>query len=129
MFLPQILFKDLQKDLGLAYLFVSHDLNVVRHVSHEVAVIYMGVIVEIANTDALFENPIHPYTKALLASMPGLVEKDLKVKLVGEIGSPIDPPAGCRLASRCPVAQEQCFKTDPELKEVSPGHKVACVLA
>ncbi|MEE9464374.1 MAG: oligopeptide/dipeptide ABC transporter ATP-binding protein [Candidatus Neomarinimicrobiota bacterium] len=121
------LFKTLQKDLGLAYLFVSHDLNVVRHVSHEVAVIYMGCIVEIAPTEDLFENPTHPYTKALLASMPGLDKRDTSVRLVGEISSPIDPPPGCRLAPRCPVAQTACSGNAPELKEISPGHIVACI--
>ena len=121
------LFKTLQKDLGLAYLFVSHDLNVVRHVSHEVAVIYMGCIVEIAPTEDLFENPTHPYTKALLASMHGLDSKDTRVKLVGEISSPIDPPPGCRLAPRCPIAETACSSNAPELKEISPGHVVACI--
>jgi oligopeptide/dipeptide ABC transporter ATP-binding protein len=121
------LFKTLQKDLGLAYLFVSHDLNVVRHVSHEVAVIYMGCIVEIAPTEELFGNPTHPYTKALLASMPGLDKRDSSVRLVGEISSPIDPPPGCRLAPRCPVAQAGCRSDTPELKEISPGHSVACI--
>ena len=123
------LFKNLQNELGLAYLFVSHDLNVVRHVSHEVAVIYMGVIVEISPAEDLFENPIHPYTKALLASMPGLGEKDASVRLVGEIGSPIDPPPGCRLARRCPVAEKECLLENPPLKEVSPGHSAACIKA
>ncbi|MBT4263007.1 MAG: ATP-binding cassette domain-containing protein [Deltaproteobacteria bacterium] len=123
------LFKDLQKELNLAYLFISHDLNVVRHISHEVAVIYMGVIVEISPTDELYEKPAHPYTKALLDSMPGLAGRDNKLRLVGEIGSPIDPPVGCRLASRCPVAQEKCSQVTPELREISPGHKVACILA
>jgi oligopeptide/dipeptide ABC transporter ATP-binding protein len=121
------LFKTLQKDLGLAYLFVSHDLNVVRHVSHEVAVIYMGCIVEIAPTEDLFENPTHPYTKALLASMPGLDKRDTSVRLVGEISSPIDPPPGCRLAPRCPIAETACSSNAPELKEISPGHTVACI--
>ena len=123
------LFKNLQNELGLAYLFVSHDLNVVRHVSHEVAVIYMGVIVEISPAEDLFENPTHPYTKALLASMPGLGEKDASVRLVGEIGSPIDPPPGCRLARRCPVAEKECLLENPPLKEVSPGHSAACIKA
>ena len=121
------LFKTLQKELGLAYLFVSHDLNVVRHVSHEVAVIYMGTIVEIAATEDLFQNPSHPYTKALLASMPGLGKKDARVRLVGEISSPIDPPPGCRLAPRCPIVEPACRNSTPELREISPGHRVACL--
>jgi oligopeptide/dipeptide ABC transporter ATP-binding protein len=121
------LFKTLQKDLGLAYLFVSHDLTVVRHVSHEVAVIYMGTIVEIAPTEDLFQNPSHPYTKALLASMPGLDKKERRQRLVGEISSPIDPPPGCRLAPRCPSAETACGNNTPELREISTGHKVACI--
>ena len=121
------LFKTLQKDLGLAYLFVSHDLNVVRHVSHEVAVIYMGTIVEIAPTEDLFQNPSHPYTKALLASMPGLDKKERRVRLVGEISSPINPPPGCRLAPRCPIAGPDCRNNTPELIEISPGHRVGCI--
>jgi oligopeptide/dipeptide ABC transporter ATP-binding protein len=120
------LFKTLQKDLGLAYLFVSHDLNVVRHVSHEVAVIYMGTIVEIAPTEDLFQNPSHPYTRALLASMPGLDKKEKRTRLVGEISSPINPPPGCRLAPRCPIAGSDCRNNTPELREISPGHRVGC---
>ena len=122
------LFKTLQKDLGLAYLFISHDLNVVRHVSHEVAVIYMGCIVEIAPTENLFQNPTHPYTRALLASMPGLKKSSSKAKLLGEITSPINPPPGCRLLSRCPQVKEGCGEFTPELKEISPGHRVACLI-
>jgi oligopeptide/dipeptide ABC transporter ATP-binding protein len=121
------LFKTLQKELGLAYLFVSHDLNVVRHVSHEVAVIYMGTIVEISPTEDLFQNPSHPYTKALLASMPGLGKKDTRVRLVGEISSPINPPPGCRLAPRCPIVESACRNSTPELGEISPAHRVACL--
>jgi oligopeptide/dipeptide ABC transporter ATP-binding protein len=121
------LFKTLQNELGLAYLFVAHDLNVVRHISHEVAVIYMGTIVEIARTEDLFKNPVHPYTKALLDSMPGLRKKDARIRLVGEISSPINPPPGCRLAPRCPVAGPSCSNKPPELKEISPGHSVACI--
>lgn len=121
------LFKRLQKELGLAYLFVSHDLNVVRHVSHEVAVIYMGTIVEIAPTEDLFQNPSHPYTRALLASMPGLDKKERRVRLVGEISSPINPPPGCRLAPRCPIAETDCRNNTPALMEMSPGHRVACI--
>jgi len=120
------LFKKLQNDLGLAYLFVSHELNVVRHISHEVAVIYMGRIVEHAPTEDLFTDPRHPYTRALLASMPGQERAKEGVRLVGEITSPIDPPQGCRLASRCPVKDGACAEKTPELFEVSPGHFTAC---
>ena len=122
------LLKRLQEEQGLAYLFVSHDLNVVRHISHEVAVIYMGKVAELAQTEMLFENPCHPYSRALMASMPGLERRDAGVKLIGEISSPIDPPSCCRLASRCPVAMEQCKSVDPQLKEIAPGHFVACLL-
>lgn len=120
------LLQSLQENLGLAFLFVSHDLNVVRHISHEVAVIYMGCIVEQAPTEDLFTSPQHPYTRALLASMPGLKKSSSKVKLVGEITSPINPPPGCRLLSRCPQVKESCGEFTPELKEISPGHFSAC---
>jgi oligopeptide/dipeptide ABC transporter ATP-binding protein len=121
------LFKKLQENLGLAYLFVSHELNVVRHISHEVAVIYMGQIVEQAPTEELFTHPAHPYTRALLASMPGLERKDAEARLLGEISSPIDPPPGCRLASRCPQVKEGCYILTPKLREVSQDHYVACL--
>jgi oligopeptide/dipeptide ABC transporter ATP-binding protein len=120
------LLKNLQEELGLGYLFVSHDLSVVRHISDEVAVIYMGQVVEQAASEELFRSPTHPYTRALMASMPGLDRNASKFKLVGEITSPIDPPAGCRLASRCPVARNNCSQSTPELRAVSPGHFVAC---
>ena len=120
------LLKDLQAELGLGYLFVSHDLSVVRHISHEVAVIYMGQVVERTTSEELFTNPSHPYTRALMTSMPGLERHSAEFKLVGEITSPIDPPAGCRLASRCPVARDDCSQSTPELKAVSPDHYVAC---
>jgi oligopeptide/dipeptide ABC transporter ATP-binding protein len=120
------LLKDLQGYLGLGYLFVSHDLSVVRHISHEVAVIYMGQVVERTTSEELFTNPSHPYTRALMTSMPGLERHTSEFKLVGEITSPIDPPAGCRLASRCPVARDDCGQSTPELKAISPDHYVAC---
>ncbi len=121
------LLKKLQEDLHLAYLFVAHDLNVVRHISDDVAVIYMGRIVENAPAEELFTNPVHPYTRALLASMPGREKKDTRVKLIGEISSPINPPPGCRLATRCPMAKDECLEKTPELKEISPKHLVACL--
>ncbi|MCZ6635082.1 MAG: ATP-binding cassette domain-containing protein [bacterium] len=122
------LLKKLQDDLGLAYLFVSHDLNVVRHISHEIAVIYMGHIVEQAPTEELFNNPQHPYTRALLASMPGRKNTEDDTRLIGEITSPLDPLPGCRLASRCPVALDKCTQRTPELQEVSQNHAAACFL-
>jgi len=120
------LLKNLQEELGLGYLFVSHDLSVVRHISDEVAVIYMGQVVEQAASQELFSNPRHPYTQALMASRPGLDRNASKIKLVGEIASPINPPPGCRLASRCPFVQENCRRSRPELDEISPQHYVAC---
>ena len=120
------LLKDLQNDLGLGYLFVSHDLSVVRHISDEVAVIYMGHVVERTTSEELFTHPTHPYTRALMASMPGIEKHALRFRLVGEITSPIDPPPGCRLASRCPEAREKCRRSTPELKTVAPDHYVAC---
>ena len=122
------LLKRLQEEKGLAYLFVSHDLNVVRHISHEVAVIYMGRVAELARTEMLFENPCHPYSRALMASMPGLERRDKGVKLIGEITSPINPPSCCRLATRCPLVMDQCKSIDPELRQIAPGHAAACLL-
>jgi len=121
------LLKKLQEDLGLAYLFVSHELNVVRHISHEVAVIYMGRIVEKAPTEELFTNPLHPYTRALLASMPGLERKDTESRLTGEIGSPVDAPGGCSLAPRCPAVRAGCYDLTPPLREIARDHFVACL--
>ncbi len=122
------LLKKLQDDLGLAYLFVSHDLNVVRHISHEIAVIYMGQIVEQAPTEELFGNPKHPYTRALLSAMPGRKNVDEESQLIGEITSPLDPPPGCRLATRCPFVKDECTQTTPELIEISQEHEAACFL-
>ena len=121
------LLKKLQEELGLSYLFVSHELNVVRHISHEVAVIYMGRIVEKASTEELFTNPLHPYSRALLASRPGLERKDREARLTGEISSPINPPPGCGLASRCPEVKEGCLIMMPRLREISKDHYVACL--
>jgi oligopeptide/dipeptide ABC transporter ATP-binding protein len=120
------LLKNLQIELGLGYLFVSHDLSVVRHISAEVAVIYMGQVVEQAISEELFTNPSHPYTRALMTSMPGLERHSSDFRLVGEITSPIDPPPGCRLASRCPMARGDCRQSTPELKAISADHYAAC---
>jgi oligopeptide/dipeptide ABC transporter ATP-binding protein len=120
------LLKSLQQELGLGYLFVSHDLRVVRHISNEVAVMYMGQVIEQAPTEVLFTHPAHPYTRALMASMPGLGRNSSKFRLMGEITSPIDPSSGCRLAVRCPVARGDCKNSKPELAEISPEHVVAC---
>ena len=120
---------DLQEEFQLAYLFVSHDLAVVEHIGHRVAVMYLGRIVELADNADLFEKPLHPYTEALLAAAP-VPEPGLKRRrpiLQGDVPSPINPPSGCRFHTRCPYALPDCRVTDPQLLEVTPGHHVACL--
>ncbi len=123
----------LQADLGLTYLFISHDLGVVQHICDEVAVMYLGQIVEQADRVALFSEPKHPYTKALLAAVPSVhaTERDRRnrVRLAGDPPSPINLPKGCRFASRCPMAEERCRQSSPPLEDRGGGHKVACFLA
>lgn len=122
------LLMDLQKERGIAYLFVSHDLSVVRHISQRVAVMYLGEIVETADTDEIFENTMHPYSIALLSAVPR-VSFDRKVShivLRGDVPSPMNPKPGCRFAPRCWMARENCFHESPPLREVCPGHCVAC---
>ncbi len=119
---------DLQKQLGVSYLFIAHGMAVVKHISHRVGVMYLGKMVEIAPTDALFDGYAHPYTHALLSSVPiadPTVTKD-DVVLEGEIPNPINPPSGCRFHPRCPYATEKCRTELPELSEWEPGHMVAC---
>ena len=121
---------DLQEQLGLSYLFVSHDLSVVRHVSHRVAVMYLGRIVELADKRALFATPLHPYSEALLAAAPApdpTRSKRSRVILQGDVPSPMRPPSGCRFHTRCAYAMPECSVTDPPLLEVSPGRLVACL--
>lgn len=124
------LLKDLQKELGLTYLFISHDLRMVRYIADQVAVMYLGKIVEKAPTETLFQNPLHPYTQALLSSIfvpdPAVERKKTRVVLSGEVPSPLHPPKGCGFCSRCPKAQGVCQDSPPPLKEVEPGHFVAC---
>jgi len=125
------LFKDLQEDLGLAYLFISHDLRAVAYVSHRVAVMYLGKIVETAKTADLFEKRHHPYTRALLSAVPSHVPgvRRLRVVLEGEAPSPLDPPSGCPFHPRCPRAEKgKCDEETPSLEEIVPGsgHAVAC---
>jgi peptide/nickel transport system ATP-binding protein/oligopeptide transport system ATP-binding protein len=120
----------LQDELKLAYLFVSHDLAVVRHVSHRIAVMYLGRIVELADKHTLFAMPLHPYTEGLLAAapQPDPARRKLKrVLLQGDVPSPMRPPSGCRFHTRCPYAEPACRVTDPPLVEVAPGHHVACL--
>jgi oligopeptide/dipeptide ABC transporter ATP-binding protein len=121
---------DLQRDLGLSYLFVSHNLAVVEHISHRVAVMYLGRIVEYADKASLFANPRHPYTEALLAAVP-LPDPALsrtKHRVTGDVPSPINPPSGCHFHPRCPIAEARCAVERPPLREVAPGHQVSCHL-
>ncbi len=124
------LLKELQQEMGLTYLFITHDLAVVNHFSDDIAVMYLGRIVEKAPAFELFKNPLHPYTQALLAAIPipDVDAKQEKVILKGEISSPINLPEECRFAKRCNFVQDVCREKEPELREVSPGHFVSCAL-
>ena len=124
------LMQDLQEQMGLTYIFVTHDLSVVKHISNKIAVMYLGNLVEYSETEELFANPTHPYTRALLASVPTIdLEKAQEIQAIaGEITSPINPKPGCRFAARCPHAMEACFARQPEMHEVSANHFVACHL-
>lgn len=125
------LMDELQEKLGLTYIFITHDLSVVNHFADDIAVMYLGKLVEKAPTEVLFNKPLHPYTQALLSAIPvpNLKEKKERIILKGEISSPINPEPICRFANRCPLAAEVCRKMEPELREIEPGHFVACHLA
>ena len=121
------LMKKLQKELGLTYLFISHDLSVVRHMSDEIAVMYLGRIVEMAATEKLFAQPLHPYTRLLLETIPDLESPNReRSPMAGEVPSPIDPPTGCAFHPRCPLATERCRRERPEAKPRPDGGRVAC---
>ena len=123
------LLQELQDEFGLTYLFISHGLAVVEHISDRVAVMYLGKIVEICNAAELYGSPLHPYTKALLSAIPAPEPKHKRDRIVlkGDVPTPINPPSGCRFRTRCPIAIDECSNIDPDLREITPGHFAACI--
>lgn len=124
------LFLKLKEEYNLTYLFISHDLRVVRYISDRVAVMYLGKIVEIASSEQLYKNPLHPYTKLLLSSIPNIgKKKNIKREIIkGDLPSPINIPSGCRFHTRCPIAEQRCMSSEPELRNINKLHNVACHL-
>lgn len=124
------LLQDLQEEYGLTYLFISHDLSVVEHISDRIGVMYLGALVETADKDTLYDRPLHPYTQALLSSVPVPDPKQKKERIIlkGDLPSPVNPPTGCRFHTRCPSCMEVCKQIAPVYREVEPGHQVACHL-
>ena len=124
------LLQDLQQELGLTYLFIAHDLSVVRHISHRIAIMYAGRIVEVAGRDSIYQNPVHPYTEALLSAVPvpdpKVQRTRNRVVYEGETPNPMSPPPGCRFHTRCPLADDQCRSQDPPLTDRAPGLRAAC---
>jgi oligopeptide transport system ATP-binding protein len=126
------LMKRLQREKGLTYLFISHDLSVVRYVSDRIGVMYLGILVEVAASDELCEEPLHPYTRALLSAVPfpdpNVERRRGRMVLEGEVPSPVNPPSGCRFRTRCPPAMDVCAEVVPQMREIRPGHWAACHL-
>ncbi|MBI3958572.1 MAG: ABC transporter ATP-binding protein, partial [Chloroflexi bacterium] len=126
------LLEDLQQEFGLTYLFIAHDLSVVRHISDRIAVMYLGKIVELTDRDELYANPLHPYTQALLSAVPipdpEIEKKRQRIILEGDVPSPANPPQGCNFNTRCPRVMDICRQIDPEFKEAGDSHYVACFL-
>jgi len=124
------LMEELQEELNLTYLFIAHDLSMVKHISDRVLVMYVGKVMELADREELYESPLHPYTKALLSAVP-IPDPEYemhrkRIILSGDLPSPAQPPPGCRFHTRCPIAEQKCMLSEPPLREVQPGHLVAC---
>ena len=124
------MFDELQDQMGLTYLFIAHDLLVVRHISDRIAVMYLGKMVELADANEIYDHPLHPYTKCLMSAVPlpdpQKARENHRIVLSGDIPSPLNAPSGCPFRTRCPYAKEECGASMPEFKEVQPGHFVAC---